>query len=274
MTPLLAVSGLRIAIGDRELCRDLDLTVRPGERWAVLGRNGAGKSTLLHHIAGLRRAQRGVIRVGDAPLDALSPRARAGRIALLLQHSSRGVGANVWETVMTGRYPTLTPLQRESEQDAAIVQSALEKLDLVALSNRPLDALSGGELRRVELARLLTQQAPLNLLDEPLNHLDPAYQVHCLGQVLEDCVTPERAVMIVAHDLNLAYQACENWLVIHGDGSWERGAREVIADPERLSDLFGHRIERFESHGRVIFSSPFVRPARHRANAKTTAPRA
>lgn len=274
MTPLLEVSGLRIAIGERELCRDLELTVRPGERWAVLGRNGAGKSTLLNHIAGLLRPRCGTIRVGDLLLDSLAPRERAKRIALLLQHSSRGVGASVWETVMTGRYPALTPLQRESPQDAAIVAEALEKLDLLALSNRPLDALSGGELRRVELARLLAQQAPLNLLDEPLNHLDPAYQVRCLSKVLEDCVTAERAVVIVAHDLNLAYQACENWLVIRGDGGWETGAREDIAEPRHLSELFGHRIERFENDSGTFFSSRFVQPTRRDGPLPGPTPRA
>lgn len=261
MSALLEIADLDIAIDDRILCRELTLSVHAGERWAVLGRNGAGKSTLLRHLAGLHSPAGGMIKVDGVDLQSLGPRERAQRVALLLQQSSSGIGATVWETVMTGRYPFLKPLQRESAYDATVVEQVLRNLDLLALASRPLDALSGGELRRVELARLLAQQAPLSLLDEPLNHLDPAHQVRSLGQVLGECANAERATIIVAHDLNLAFQACEQWLVLYGDGRWEKGSRDTVADPERLSQVFGHRIERLQTAQGTFFTSRFVVPA-------------
>lgn len=258
MTALLEVRDLTIRLGQRLLCDTLDLTIRPGQCWALLGRNGVGKSTLLHHLCGLLTADSGTIRLTGEPLADLSTRARARQVGLLLQHSSRGFGGTVFDTVMSGRHPHLGPLQREGAQDREIVWSALQDLALTGLADRTLTHLSGGELRRVELARLLAQQAPLNLLDEPLNHLDPAHQARSLTRVLQRCVGPGRAAMIVAHDLNLAYQACDQWLILEPDGHWQAGPREALADPERLSHAFGHAIDRLTVGDRVTFATRFV----------------
>lgn len=258
MTALLEVRDLTIRLGRRVLCDGLDLTVRPGQCWAVLGRNGVGKSTLLHHLCGLLTAETGGIRLAGEPLDELSVRERARRVGLLLQHSSRGFGSTVFDTVMSGRHPHLGPLQREGTRDRNLVWSALQDLDLTALAQRTLTHLSGGELRRVELARLLAQQAPLNLLDEPLNHLDPAHQARSLARVMQRCVGNGRAAVIVAHDLNLAYQACDQWLILGTDGRWQAGPRESLADPAQLSDAFGHAIDRLTVGNRVTFATRFI----------------
>jgi iron complex transport system ATP-binding protein len=260
VTPLLEITGLSIEIAARPLCRNLDLTIEPGQCWALLGRNGAGKSTLLHNITGLTTDHDGAIVLQGKPLATLSPRQRARRIGLLLQHSSRGFGGNVFDTVMSGRHPYLGPLQREGEADHLSVQRALRDLGLETLAMRTLDNLSGGELRRVELARLLAQQAPLSLLDEPLNHLDPAHQAHCLTTVVHRCVGAQRAALIVAHDLNLAYQACDHWLLLEPGGGWQSGSRAEMADADRLSRVFGHRIDRLVHDGRVTFFTRFIEP--------------
>lgn len=258
MTALLNIRGLTVELAGRTLCRDLELKLEPGQSWALLGRNGAGKSTLLRHISGLTRAARGAIDYQGTPLANFAPRERASRIGLLLQHSSRGFGGSVYEAVMTGRHPHLAPLQRESDTDHLAVQRALSDLDLEGLATRSLSHLSGGELRRVELARLLAQQTPLTLLDEPLNHLDPAHQAHSLTTVLRRCVNPQRAIMIVAHDLNLAYQACEHWLLLQSDGGWLSGCREEMAQAETLENVFGHPIDRLTQQGKVTFATRFL----------------
>lgn len=258
MTALLAVRDLTIRVGRRTLCNAIDLTVQPGQCWALLGRNGVGKSTLLHHLCGLLTAKQGAVQLAGERLQDLSARARARRVGLLLQHSSRGFGGTVFDTVMSGRHPHLGPLQREGARDREVVWSALEDLDLEQLARRTLTHLSGGELRRVELARLLAQQAPLNLLDEPLNHLDPAHQARSLSRVKQRCVGAERAAVIVAHDLNLAYQACDQWLILEPDGRWRSGPREDLADPTGLSDAFGHTIDRLTLGDRVTFATRFI----------------
>ena len=266
MTPLLETAGLTVRIAGEVVCAGLDLTIMPGESWALMGRNGVGKTTLLQHLGGLRQDHDGSLRLGGDSIGSLTPRTRARRVALLLQHSSRGFGASVLQTVLTGRHPHLAPLAWEGSTDLAIAQRSLADMGLARLADRSLDTLSGGELRRVEVARLLTQHCRVSLLDEPLNHLDLAHQASCLRVLAARCVTPERAMMMVVHDLNVAYHACSHWLILEGAGCWHAGSRESLSDPALLSRAYGHAIDRIQTASGALFlpdyGSPLAEPPR------------
>ncbi|MGB5467016.1 MAG: ABC transporter ATP-binding protein [Sedimenticolaceae bacterium] len=256
MSGLLQIDGLSVQIEQQTICEGLELAIRPGQCWALLGRNGAGKTTLLHHLAGLRPAgHSGKILLAGSELQTLSARERARQIAVLLQHSSRGFGASVLETVLSGRHPHLSPLAWEGAADLAIAQRYIAALDLDPLADRSLATLSGGELRRVEIARLLTQQTRLSLLDEPLNHLDLAYQAGCLRALAANCVSDTRAMLMVLHDLNIAYRACDHWLILNGRGGWHAGPRHTLADPALLSAVYGHPIRRIDTDDGPLFAA-------------------
>lgn len=255
MSCLLRTRTLSLRIGDTQVCDALDLCVEPGQSWALLGRNGIGKTTLLHHLAGLRPSARGHIMLGADDIAGLRPRERARRVAVLLQHSSRGFGANVLDTVLGGRHPHLGQLAWEDSDDLAIAESNIAACGLTGLSSRSLTTLSGGELRRVEIARMLTQQCPLALLDEPLNHLDFGHQAAMLRLLGESCVGSERAMLLVMHDLNAAYRACDHWLILSGNGKWHAGPRDTLADPALLSAAFGHPLNRIETDNGPLFQA-------------------
>ena len=253
MKTLLDVRSLDVTVGTACVCTDLELRILAGQSWALLGRNGVGKTTLLHHLAGLRRGPGGSIRLHGDPIGELDARSRARRVAVLLQHSGRGFGASVLETVLNGRHPHLGRFGWEGADDLAIAERCIAAADLSALAGRPLTTLSGGELRRVEIARLMAQDCPLSLLDEPLNHLDFAHQAAMLRLLGDRCVGARRAMLMVVHDLNVAYRACDHWLVLSGDGGWLAGDREAMGDPELLSAAFGHPIECIQTSAGKLF---------------------
>jgi len=253
MKHLLETKGLTVDIAGQRVCTRLDLEIDAGECWALLGRNGTGKTTLLHHLAGLRQDHSGTILLGGNELSTLTPRRRAQHTAVLLQHSSRGFGASVLDTVLTGRHPHLATLAWENASDLTIARQCIAALGLEALAERSLETLSGGELRRVEIARLLAQQSPVSLLDEPTNHLDLAHQATCLRTLQKQCVTEQNAMLLVVHDLNLAFRACDHWLILNGGGSWQAGPRDALCDPELLSLAYGHPISRINSDSGPLF---------------------
>ena len=256
MTVLLEARELRIERGERQLCTALDLRIESTQSWALLGRNGAGKTTLLHTLAGLHMPAAGSITCAEQALHTLPPRARAQHIAVLLQHSGPGFGASVLETVLTGRHPHLGAFSWESRDDIAIATRCLAIAGVEGLAQRPLTTLSGGELRRVEIARVLAQQAPLALFDEPFNHLDIAHQAAILRALRTHCVGPANAMLMVVHDLNIAWHACTHWLLLDGHGGWHAGPRDTVAERVLREPLLGHPVERLGEGERAVFRIP------------------
>ena len=240
----LEINDLTVSIGGTAVCAGLNLTLTDGQAWALVGRNGVGKTTLLFHLAGLLGGHGGAIRLHGNELAHWEPRQRAREIGLLLQDSATGFGEAVVDNVLSGRHPHLGMLDWESDTDRAIANEAIEALGLSALADRAVDTLSGGERRRVDIARLLTQQTWLSLLDEPTNHLDPAHQALILDLVQTRCADAGHSFVLVTHDLNLAFHAASHWLVLFGDGSWATGTREAMSHPDVLERAFACRMRR------------------------------
>lgn len=251
--PLLAAQALTVSIGGLSVCNDLHFSVRPGERLAILGRNGAGKSTLLSVLAGLREADAGAVRLGGETYSDLAPREAARRRGWLPQRHSDAFASTVLETALTGRHPHLGRWDWEGRRDAEIARSALKAVGLAELEARDIQTLSGGERQRLAIATLLTQAAPLYLLDEPLAHLDLNHQIAVLdlfAGAARDCGA---GVIMVLHEPGLADRYCDRALLLYGDGRHEIGPCRDILTADRLATLYGHPLQEVESHGHRWF---------------------
>ncbi|MFG0274259.1 MAG: ABC-F family ATP-binding cassette domain-containing protein, partial [Phycisphaerales bacterium] len=161
MPPLLVARNLAKHFAARTLFTGVSLTVDEGERLALIGPNGAGKSTLLKLLAGL-----------DHPDDGESTRRRALRVAVVHQRDEFPKGATAREAVLAG-LAGATHLHDDHERELAC-DITLDKVGLAAVAADPCDTLSGGQRKRLAIARALAQDPDLLLLDEPTNHLDIA----------------------------------------------------------------------------------------------------
>lgn len=248
----LTTKGLDIQIGERTLCRGLDLDLAPAQCWAVLGGNGSGKTTLLHTLAGLLPHNSGDIQLNDHPLATLPRRTIAQHLGLLLQESHDPFPTTVLETALSGRHPHLGRWQHEGEGDFALTREALASVDLGKMEERMVQTLSGGERRRLAIATLLTQAPQLMLLDEPLNHLDLHHQQRLLSQ-LRQLAAENRTIVMVLHDPNQACRYCDQALLLYGDGEWESGACEELLTVERLSRLYQHPMRLLQQDEEQLF---------------------
>lgn len=255
---LLSTKHLSVAIAGKWICRDLDLYIVAGQRWAVLGPNGSGKTTLLHTLAGLRPAQGGDILIKDRRLGDWSSRERAQFVGCLLQHNDDPFPYTVLETALIGRHPYLKRWQWESNDDRQRVRDALRTMDLIGFETRVIATLSGGERRRLAIATLLTQDPRLLLLDEPTNHLDLYHQVQAL-QLLSQLVTKQdRALVMALHDITSAVRFCDHALLLFGTGETLSGTISEIITEENLARLYGHPVRRLRGPDGDVWTPAFT----------------
>jgi iron complex transport system ATP-binding protein len=255
-TPLLEARGLAHAFGAVPVLRGVDLALAPGRLVVVAGPNGAGKTTLLRALSGVLRPDRGEVALGGRPLAALSRREIAQRLAVVPQESAMPFPFSVREMVALGRAPFLGPLGHESADDAARTDAALAALDLVPLAPRAYPTLSGGEKRRVLLARALNQGVGTWLLDEPTAHMDLGHALSCFGWLREWLAADgSRGLVLVTHDLVLAARFADELVLLERGAVAARGAPFDVLTADRIAAVYGveARVER-DAEGRMLLS--------------------
>ena len=213
------------------------MTVRPGSLLAVIGPNGAGKSTLLKLISGLLRPERGTISVLGA-----APGVEARSVAYLPQAEAVDweFPVTVGEVVMMGRYARLGFGRQPGPIDRERVAAALEMVGMVDAADRQIGALSGGQRRRVFLARAIAAEPELYLLDEPVTGVDVTTQEE-LMDVLEAEARAGKTVIATTHDLICAAQRFHQAALINGRVV-AQGPAELVLDQRLLAQTYGGHV--------------------------------
>ena len=243
---MLHARALAHRVPGRTLFTDVTVDVRPGRVTAVVGPNGAGKSTLLRLLAGLDAPQAGHMLLGDDDLRALPPRLRARRLAYLPQRTSLAYDLTVRELVLLGRSPYLPAFGAPAASDHAAVAAALARVDLQPLADRGARSLSGGELQRVMLARMLASEAGVLVLDEPTAALDIGHALAFLGH-LRSLAGEGAAVVLALHDLDLARRFTDHAILL-GSGAALAGPVEHVLSARHLGPAFGVTVRELGEH--------------------------
>lgn len=250
----LRASALSVSAGGRRLVTGLDISFAAGEFIAILGRNGCGKSLTLHTLAGLRAPESGTVELEGRPLTQLSRRSIAQCLGLMTQDLEEGFASTVMESLLIGRHPHLSLLEREGPADRDLAQAALTRVGLPDFAQRGTETLSGGEQRRCAMAALLTQDPRIFLLDEPSNHLDPQQQLAMLGLFAEEAQRG-RTVIAILHDPTLAARFADSALLLYGDGNWLAGPAAEVLNAASLSQLYETPLTEVAVGSRRVFTS-------------------
>jgi zinc transport system ATP-binding protein len=198
-TALLELRAATFGYADREVVHGLTLTVRRGEVVALLGPNGSGKSTLVKGVLGLADTLGGETRVFGEQAERLADRTRLGYVPQ--RHSlSTSVRATVREIVEVGRLPHRPWWRPASAEDRRVVDGAIEAVGLADRASEEVASLSGGQQRRVLIARALAGRPDLLLMDEPTAGVDLANQ-HVLAGVLGRLAAGGTSMVVVTHEL-------------------------------------------------------------------------
>ncbi|RMG46056.1 MAG: ABC transporter ATP-binding protein [Acidobacteria bacterium] len=236
--PLLEARGVGVRLGGRPVLHGVSVALRPGDLVVLAGPNGAGKSTLLRILAGLLRPDSGSVLLRGRPLDRYPRPAIARSVAYLPQESWTEFGLLVEDVVAMGRLPHTGWFRAASSADRAAVARAMAQADVAHLARRPITSLSGGERRRVFVARAIAQDAPVLLLDEPTTALDVGHACVVLD-LLRELARAGRAVLFSLHDLTLAARAAGRVLLLDGGRVAAEGDPETVLTGGEARAAFG-----------------------------------
>ena len=255
-TARIEARGLTAEYGANRALSGLDATIEGGEILAVLGENGSGKSTFLKVLARVLPPSGGDLLFDGRPLASQPRKETARRIAYVPQSVDLVFPIRCLDLVLQGRAPYGRGFVAETAEDLEIARAAMRACDVLTLADRDAAALSGGERRRVFLARALAQEAEIWLLDEPTGDLDPRHRLEFLETLWRVHRERRTTVVLVTHEILLASDLATRVLLLKDGRAIAQGDRREVLTADNLQRAFGapfaERSGRFEVVSRTL----------------------
>lgn len=246
---MMQLKDVSATLAGREVLAGAGLALADRDLVALVGPNGAGKSTLLKLAAGLLTPSQGAVVLDGKPIHDWSHAERASRVAWLPQMRPIAWNLRSEDVVALGRYGTDGGVYaRLGETGRQAVDRAMERMSAGHLRGRGVDELSGGELARIHVARILASEAHVLLLDEPAAALDIEHQIGLMDVLTEEAASG-RAVMVALHDLDLAARYCGRVIVLHEGRIVTDAPPEAALKEGILAEVF--RVRR-QDDGRLV----------------------
>jgi lipopolysaccharide export system ATP-binding protein len=233
--PVLQASNLAKAYKGREIIKDVSLTIRSGEIVGLLGPNGAGKTTCFYMIVGIVNADRGSIRLDDRDLTKLSINGRAKHgVGYLPQEASIFRKLSVADNIMA-ILETRRDLNRPQRKEK--LEALLQEFHITHIRSSMGMALSGGERRRVEIARALATEPSFILLDEPFAGVDPI-SVNDIQNIVKHLQARGIGVLITDHNVRETLDICDKAYIVGEGRIVAEGDANTVLNNQIVRDIY------------------------------------
>jgi len=239
---MIELRNVSLGYNGSPILNNINLKAMPGKMLGLIGPNGSGKSTLLKGITRVIHPFSGHIFIDGRNIGSMKREELARLMATVPQNPVLPEAFTAFEVVLMGRTPHLGLLRYEGKEDIAIAWQAMEATQIESLAERRVGELSGGERQRVVIARALTQQPKVILLDEPTAHLDIKHQIEILNLVKGLCLEQDLTVVTAMHDLNLAAQYCDWLVMLNGGKIYTEGMPQNVLTAQNIKEVYGAEV--------------------------------
>ncbi len=261
MKEQITISATGLAIGfslrggkHKVIHNSLDLSLRSGEVTCLLGLNGAGKSTLIKTLCGFLPPLAGGITVLGAPLKSYSHDRLSTIIGVVLTEKTYAGGITVYDLVSLGRYPHTGIFGQLKVSDHEAISKSLEAVGIAHKASSYISELSDGERQKVFIAKVLAQECPIIMLDEPTAFLDVTSRIEIMVLLRKLAREQQKSILLSTHDLDSAIQLGDKlWLQERGTKDNRTSSPMVCGTPEDL--ILSGVLESFFSKKGVVFDS-------------------
>jgi len=235
---VLTIEGVDCSYGSVDVLKDVSFVVQSGQFLGILGPNGSGKTTLLKSISRVLKPKKGAILIGEADIYKMKTVEVAKQLAVVPQETPVTFDFTALEVVLMGRNPHMARFKMESKTDLEIAKKSMELTRTWEFADRPVTELSGGERQRVIIARALTQEPQVLLLDEPTTHLDISNQLEIMDMIKHLCETKKMLIVAVFHDFNLAARYCDSIILLKDGKIVAAGKSDETLTSENVKKVF------------------------------------
>jgi len=231
---MLKVKNMSFSVPDKQILTNITFSIEKGKFVGIIGPNGSGKSTMLKIIYRHLKQTSGAVTLYEKDIVHFAQKRLAQEISVVSQETPVLFDFTVKDLVMMGRTPYKKWLANDNQNDFSIVNESMRLANVLHLEGRSFSQLSGGEKKRVMLARALAQKAKILILDEPTNHLDIEHQYQLMDLVKGLPIT----IVAALHDLNLAAAYCDELIVMKDGALYLEGTPEQVLTKETLKQVF------------------------------------
>lgn len=243
---MIKVENVFVNYENKQAIKNVNFEIKKGENLSIIGPNGCGKTTLLRTISNTIDFE-GKVFLKGKNIKEYSRKELAKEIAMLSQVTHIYFNYTVFDIVMMGRYVHNNKkfLFTENEEDIHKVEEALKIVGLYDVKNREIDTLSGGQVQRAFLAKVIAQDPNIILLDEPTNHLDLSYQVELINFLKKWSEEKGKMIIGVLHDINLAMHLTDNIMLLNAGEIKAFGKTTEIVSSKDINEIYKMDIKEY-----------------------------
>lgn len=243
---MLTLKNVAVGYNKKSIIEDVNFTVAPGEIVTLIGPNGSGKSTILKSVIGQIPIIKGEITVDEKNLSEIKNEEKSKFISIVMTEKIKTELMTCMDVVATGRYPYTNFMGVLAKEDKEIVENALKKVSANDVADADFMKISDGQRQRVMLARALTQEPKLMVLDEPTSHLDIKYKLSMMRVIKELAKKEKIAILMSLHELELAKMISDK-IVCVAEGRIDKiGTSKEVFEEGYIEKLFDIEKEDYE----------------------------
>lgn len=257
MDTAVLIENLNFKYDIDEVLKGIDLEIPKGSFVSILGPNGSGKTTLLKNICNILKPNSGEIFINNKKVSSIKYKELAKIIAVVHQSTEIQFDFSVFDVVLMGRFPYIGRFKSESKKDIEIAKEAMISTGIWELRDKSINEISGGEKQRVMIARALTQQPEILILDEPISNLDIKYQVGILDLCMNLNKKNKLTIITTLHDINLAGRYSD-YLVLLDKGKIKiMDTPEKVLTPDNITTVYDIKVDVLKRNGD---KTPYIIP--------------
>ncbi|MTI67842.1 MAG: ABC transporter ATP-binding protein [Firmicutes bacterium] len=256
MSCVIDVKDLHFKYYNQEILNNINIKVEKGSFVSILGPNGSGKTTLLKNICNFLKPNNGTICIKDKEVFKYKNKELAKNVAVVHQNNDVNFDFSIYDIVLMGRLPYQKKFKSESKKDHEIVKKNMKKTEIWKFKDKSIHEISGGERQRVMIARALSQQPDILLLDEPISALDIKHQMSILSLCKDLVKDKDISIITTLHDINLAARFSDLIILLDSGEIKSFDIPKKVLTAENIESVYGVKVDLYLKDKNIPYIIP------------------